>query len=654
MRMSIERMTIDNFKGIRHLSIDFSDTATHIFGMNGSGKTSIPDAFSWVLFNKDSRGNAPGTSNFREKPLGSDGHEIHNLETTVELICTIDGRPFNLKRTQRENWVKKRGAADATYQGNVSTYWVNDVETALKDFKARVAEIAPEEVFRLIGSLSAFNAQNWKERRQQLLAISDTDIDAQLLATDEYRPIADESAQRNISIDDLRKVLLDQRKRTNAELQMIPVRIDEATKALPSITPGEIADAEYIIQDNQRSIETIDGLIAEARASSGQDSIKGQIAALQTEAASLSRAIQTEHASERSAIQHRADSAAQEYFRLCAEIDTDTKRAESIKAEISEKEQRVAQLREDYKAEKSQAFAGETSTVCKLCGQPLLADQIEANAKAAKEAFDQEKALKLKRITDEGKRFSEEAENAKERLNQINQRLSTLSVQRDAADKERTDAADQLAAYPEAPDYSKNPRIAEIEEQIKILMESLSTSPERKIAELTDRKAELNASIERNRAKLAKRDAAEETKRRIAELEVKQRECGNTVAGLERMIALVEKFITDRCAALEESINAHFPTVRWKLFDTQVNGGIADTCTCMIMCNGSPVDYESANTAAQINADIEIINVLSRYYDIYVPLFVDGAESVNALEATKSQLITLSVSTDSELTVREG
>ena len=89
MRLSLEKINITNFKGIRSLSIDFADTETHIFGMNGSGKTSIPDAFCWVLYNKDSHGNAPGSDNFREKPLDETGHEVHNLETVVELICLL-------------------------------------------------------------------------------------------------------------------------------------------------------------------------------------------------------------------------------------------------------------------------------------------------------------------------------------------------------------------------------------------------------------------------------------------------------------------------------------------------------------------------------------------------------------------------------------
>ena len=160
MKLKIERMRIENFKGCSSMEIDLS-AHTRLFGMNGIGKTTIADAFSWCLWNKDSHGNAPGSDAFRDKPLDEDGKEVHNLDTTVELICRLDGQPFDLRRTQRENWFKKRGYADAVYQGNASTYWINGVETKLADFKARISQIASEDLFRLIASLSAFNALVW-------------------------------------------------------------------------------------------------------------------------------------------------------------------------------------------------------------------------------------------------------------------------------------------------------------------------------------------------------------------------------------------------------------------------------------------------------------------------------------------------------------
>ena len=654
MRMSIERMIIENFKGIRHLSIDFADTTTKIFGMNGTGKTTIPDAFCWVLFNKDSHGNAPGTSNFREKPLDENGQEIHNLDTTVELICKLDGLAFNLKRTQRENWVKKRGSAQATYTGNSSTYWINDVETALKDFKARISEIASEEIFRLIGSLSAFNGQDWKKRREQLLALAGSDVDRQLLASDQYRPLADECQQRNISIDDLRKVLADQKRRANTELGMIPVRIDEAKKALPVFRPDEVSTAEYIIEENKRSLETVDGMIAEEKARTGQASNSGQIAALEQEAASLTRQITNDWVENKRQLEKARDEASADFQRASELYTAAENRKVIVNGQIEAATKLRDSLREEYNTVRSNAYKDTVATVCPTCGQAIPEERLEAARAAAQQNFAAERKAKLESIKQRGTEKAKEIDEAETALKNVEAEIEDLMLKVSEAAERRDEVSERIKAYPKEPDYTTNPRIEEIRNQIAELRKAQEKPPEEKIAQLEKRKQELEENQRRHREVLAKRDAAIQTQMRITTLEAKQKEYGQRVAELEQLIILAERFITDRCAALEESINDCFKTVRWKLFDIQVNGGITDVCTCMIPCDTGLVDYESANTAAQVNADLEIINVLSDHYGVRLPLFVDNSERVNVLRGTDSQLITLSVSTDSELTVKEA
>ena len=185
------------------------------------------------------------------------------------------------------------------------------------------------------------------------------------------------------------------------------------------------------------------------------------------------------------------------------------------------------------------------------------------------------------------------------------------------------------------------------------LQASVEQAPEDKVASLMERRVELQMQVDKKKELLARRDAGKETAKRIITLEQQQKDVGVALAELEQQIALAERFITDRCAVLEESINALFPTVRWKLFERQINGGITDVCNCMIPCESGLVAYESANTAAQIAADIEIVNVLSRHYDVYIPMFLDNAERINRIPPTDTQLITLSVSEDPELKIKK-
>ncbi len=654
MRLSIERMVIENFKGTRKLTVDFGKEKTGIFGMNGTGKTTIPDAFSWVLFNKDSSGNAPGSDNFREKPLDDTGHEIHNLDTTVELACTLDGQRLDLKRTQRENWVKKRGSTNPEFKGNVSTYWINDVETKLADFKARIAEIAPEEVFRLIGTLAAFNAQDWKKRREQLIAMTGGEVDDRLLAMPKYRPIADECGQRNVGIDELKKILMDQRKRSGNEMGMIPVRIDEARKALPEFKKDEVDLAEYILKDNAKDIERIDEMIAATKATAHKASHEAEIAALESECTSIMRQVNVSWTDGYRTLQKAKQEAAEDLRRIQGQISGDQARNELLHKTEEGLEASIAEMRKKYEEVRDKPFEWpEEKNICPTCGQEMPGEKIAELKEAAATRYKQEKVEQLRAIGAAGVAKAKELEQLKKTIDELECEIISLNSSLEEITAREAEADKKMKEYPVAPDYDSKKEIAELHSKIAELKEQDSRNAPVDVSGYEARKAELKAQMDEKRAIIARRDAGLETEKRIAELEAQQKKVGAQLAELERMIDLVEKFVTDRCAALEESINEHFPTVRWKLFETQINGGIADVCNCMIPCESGLVAYSSANTAAQINADIEIVNVLSKHYDVYIPLFVDGAESVNRIAHTDSQLITLSVSTDSELTTRE-
>lgn len=653
MRLSIEQIKIQNFKGIRELTVDFGEV-TKIGGMNGTGKTTIPDAFSWVLWNKDSKGNAPGTYDFHEKPLDADGNEIHNLDTTVELICRLDGQPFNLRRTQRENWVKKRGGAEAVYQGNVSTYWINDVETKLTDFKARISQVASEEVFRLIGSLSAFNMMDWKKRREQLIALSDVDVDAQLLQREEYRALADECAERGVGVEDLRKILADQRKRTNAELQMFPVRIDEARKALPVFAPREISDAEYILNDTLADIKRIDGYIAEAKAEAGQSGYRSRILALETEAISLQRTVADAHRAKVAKLEQERSGAADAYRRASDALSDVNRRLEIDRKQLEKTEEARAALRKDYTAEYERKFEPTTGDgVCPTCKQSLPESMIQAAIDEAQRAYEKARKTLLADIKQRGLDKAAEVTRLTDAIARNEADAAALKKQVDAAMAERDSAYDKLKAVPSEPDYSTEPRIDELKKQIEALKAEQATSPDEKVRALEERRTELSATVERKRAILARRDAGKETEKRIAELEQQQKTAAARVGEIEQLIAQVERFVQDRCNALEDSINAKFPTIRWKLFEVQINGGIADVCQAYIPCESGLVSYGSANTASQVRADLEIVDTLSRHYGVALPMFVDNAERCNTLPKLHTQAITLYVTTDPELEVNQ-
>lgn len=638
MRLTLERMALDNFKGIRHLELSFGADGADIKGANGTGKTTIVDAFTWVLFNQSASGDAPGSDKFREKPLDENGEVIHNLDTTVALDFLLDGQRFDLKRTQRENWVKKRGNAEAVFQGNVSTYWINGVETKQQDFKDRISAIADGEIMRLVGSLSAFNLLDWKKRRAQLLTLAGNDVDSELLARDEYRPIADEIARRNISPDELKKVLADKRKAIGKELQLLPVRIDEAKASMPQITAAEIRDAEYLIEDCKKTIASCEQQIIEARAASGEGAARAQIMALEQAVVNRKRQIMDEYEAEKRKVTAESEAASENFRRLSAMLGDAKREAELRGNRVDAAEKQVQALRDQYMMTKRQQIT--VSDTCPTCGQPLPSERVDEIKRAAEAS----RRSELLTLAERGKQAAAEVDRLKQTRDEAAQNAAELDGRVQAAQEARDAALSAVRDFPTEPDFAADNALSEAYNALNEARASQAGDPDEKVRELTERKRELLAKVDEKNRVLAQRDIMEDTKKRIEMHEARQRELGAQYSEAEILTGLTERFIQDRCGALEESINAHFPIVRWKLFDTQINGGIVDTCVCMIDCDGALVPYESANTASQIAADIEIVDVLSDHYDIRVPLFVDNAERLVHVPKAQTQVITLAVS----------
>ena len=171
MNLRISKIAVKNFKGIKSLDIDLTDNAV-ISGQNASGKTSIMDAVSWLLFDKDSAGN----SKFEVRPLDAEGNKIHQIEIYVEATLDIDGKTYILSKTQKENWVKKRGTENPVLQGNKNELSVNGYPKSEKDYKAFVSAIVDGDIFKLLTNPLAFPSLDWKLQRSILMSIV-ADID---------------------------------------------------------------------------------------------------------------------------------------------------------------------------------------------------------------------------------------------------------------------------------------------------------------------------------------------------------------------------------------------------------------------------------------------------------------------------------------------
>jgi len=675
MRMILKSLHLENFKGIKNLDVNFSDK-TKIKGQNAAGKTTIFDAFTWLLFNK----NSAGEEKFNVRPLDKDGKRIDNVEIKVVAVLDVDGKEVELSKVQKQNWVKKRGTDTVTLQGNVNSFEIDGYPKSEADFKEYISSLAQsEDMFKMLTNPQYFSSLKWKDQRDILMKLISDFSDVELAKTDaKYAPLFDE-LEKAPSTDDIRSKFskaLTEWKKKQAE---IPVRIDEAEKSKVVI---DVADQELVKADLTRKIAEIDGKIANSGSAIGD--LRSREMQLQFDMSGITQTM----SGELSAKRRKLDDA---IFDTDGKIDDLHQKIQGTENQIMDNEKAISNadaerkaLGVKYNAEKAKAFDeapyqfdeskwvfDDSTTVCSLCGQKLPDDKIEqikadfetrkANAKADAEeklkadkaSFEADKKTELNRLITLGTEKKNLIAELTEKNAELQQSIESLKKQEQETLALKEELSKKLSQLPEEADYSQNEEYAKLKaehDEVLAKIEKLeSEGADSVVDELKAEKSDLQARIDEANAIIAKASMNVEIDERIAELQEQQKEIGQKVADQEQMLYLLEEFIRFKLDKISYSINSHFKTVNFKLFEMQLNGGMKDCCECTV--NGVP--YSTLNSGHRIVAGLDIIRSLSELYGVSVPIFVDNAESLNEFNVPDmdAQLILLSVSEDKQLKV---
>ena len=675
MRMKLMSIHIENFKGIKSLDVNFSNK-TNIKGQNAAGKTTIFDAFTWLLFNK----NSVGEEKFNVRPLDRDGNRIDNVEIKVVAVLDVDGKEVELSKVQKQNWVKKRGTDTVSLQGNPNSYEIDGYPKSEAEFKAYVSDLAQsEEMFKMLTNPQYFSSLKWKEQRDILMKLVSEVSDVELAKTDaKYEPLLEE-LEKAPSTDDIRakfsKALSEWRKK-QAE---IPVRIDEAEKSKVDVG---VAEQELAKADLERKISECDQKISGADKS--LDLLRSESMKLKFDMSGIMQIMDRELSAQRREVENALFECNESSINLSMLLSSREKTISDNSDAIAAAENERKKLGEQYNAEKAKTFDDvpylfdeskwifdENSAVCSLCGQKLPEDKIEQlktnfeakKAKAKAEAttkhtiasndFKSLKASNLQKIIDAG--F--EKKNLIEKLTSDNESLKAEigKIEQDKADilTEKNDLEKRLSEIPTEADYSQNEEYAKLKARHNEVLEEIekleSDGADQIVNDLKAEKLDLKSQLDEVNKIIAKASMNVEIDERIAQLQAEQKEIGQKVADQEQIIYLLEEFIRFKLDKVSESINSHFKTVNFKLFETQLNGGLKDCCECTV--NGVP--YSTLNSGHRIVAGLDIICSLSELYGVSVPIFVDNCEAVSSgnLPDMDSQMICLYVSEDKQLKV---
>lgn len=636
----LKSLSLRNFKGIKKLDLSFDKHETNIHGANGSGKTTVFDAFTWVLFGKDSS----DRKDFNIKTLNPDGTNVEKTEHEVTAVLSVDGEEKTLQRIYKENWVKKRGEADSELKGHETLFYINEVPKKAGEYAAEISEIVDESVFKLITNPQYFPAMKWQDQREILFKIAGTVSDEEIAAGNkEFTQLLEKLNGKKLS--DYKTQITATKRKLKADLEAIPTRIDEAEAAKPEYydfeeiketikaKETEIAGIEQsmlnkntyiqnLTKKNQQIYEEINTLRADQQA---------VVAAKQKELYNQDAAIREE----KNALKTKIYSVDDRIKELQREQAANQRNIQSIEKALSELRNRF----DEEEAKEYQAEAGKL--ICPVwnitCGDAKSIELHQENQDKARQTFNTKKVEKLAEINSEGKRLS--AELAELKARNFEAQFQALHADKDELEKKLalypSDSATVREVSPKnIPEW--NTLEAKIAELQKGIITEYSDEGTGKLAE--DKKV-LTEEIKELQQKLSHKAIIEQQDNRVAQLNIEMKNVAQQISNLEKDEFTLEAFTRAKIDEAENRINSRFSFVKFKLFDRQING--ADVETCQAMVNGVP--YSDANTASKINAGIDIINVLCGFNDVTAPIWLDNRESVSEIIDTESQIVNLIV-----------
>lgn len=624
--MKLSEIMLNNFKGIKFINFEFDGNDASIYGDNATGKTTIFDSLCWLLFGKDSLDRA----DFEIKTLVN-GEPLHNVNHEVEAtFSNDDGTGFTLKRIYREKYSNPRGG-ETKLTGHTTDYFINEVPVKEKEYKAFINNMINEDVFKLITNPLYFNEQySWQNRRKLLLEMcGDVDDESVINSRDDLKRLA--QLLNGHTVEEQKKIVVAKKTAINKELDMIPIRIDEAVRNKPEI----VSDKTKLTQDIQVILNGIDELEKEkAIINNGFEATEkhSKIREINRQLEARRSEVLSDYKKDKQALRSNYELSLMQLKALEAERDRYYDRHNDLNRDIDLESKRIEKLQDEFNSFNNQKF---DTVNCPTCGQPY-PDEKRAELETI---FNTQKSTNLEE-------WQKLIDSAKAMKQSYIEQQDIMAVKVDGLTNQIVDKQkeyDSLFKYYEKlqePNIEDDPVYKDLKAELFILeLDDGNEADDDKLLKLDTELKELKSKKLALETELNKFKMTADIDTRIAELEAQRQKLAEEKNLLDETSFLIDEFVKTKVDLLEHSINSHFEYARFKMFNVLVNGNIEECCETTY----KGVPYRSMNNAARMNVGLDIINALTKFYNVTAPVFIDNAEAVTDFIKCNSQTIKLVV-----------
>ena len=630
--MKLISIELENFKGVKHGLFELNGEDARITGQNGSGKSTYADAHAWMWMDTDYAGNSK--PDVRPDSDCDDGVVTRATET---IQC--GDKTFTFEKIQKVK-TSKPDAEGKVKTTKVNSYAINSVPKSQRDAFSWLADNAgldeklypilssPDALLRLAGDKKGRNTV-----RDILFGMADNLSDAEVASkSPELKDIAkllkkytveEVMAQQNAT---KRKI----RDNYGRNGEILDSRIGGLLDAKTEVDEKAVRKAR---QENSDARE-----ILEAR----KIEIRGEINSLSDKKADCQKSLTEGRKAcaekvleEREVLLKKKDALYEEQRKLYADMSKTDIKAKGAKVEMDTWLSEAKRCKAELDAVKERKFTGGN---CPTCGQRLPAKRLEA----MKVRFEEEIEKETERLTSAGMSAQENYKSYKASVDKAKKDYAGLKAKYDAKVEEMAALQKKIDAVSariktaenEFDDTELTSEMTGIDTKIAGLEKEYADC-QSQLSELNTQASELNrqfALIENN---LSIDGKVEQLKKDRIAYEQAKADCEKILDQLATLEMLKNQMAQD-------SINAHFGIVKWKLFDRQANGELR-TDLCEPMVDGH--DIAGMNTGRLVLAKLDICNALQRFYGKEYPVWLDNAECLtsNTVERIKmdAQLIML-------------
>ena len=643
--VKIKSIHIQNFGNIKDLSINFG-RKTLISGRNESGKTTINDAYSWLMINKLANGSqADGI-----RPHDRNGIEDDNAVISVSAVIEIDGSEKEFLKEQRKEFTQKTGK----FKGNNNLYFINGVPKKEKEYKAYVEEkiLEPDNLELCTNATVLLNMDTKKRRAVIFDMVPDvTDVD---VATTDARFANITEKLDGCTLDELIQSVryqINGRGRGDKGLKgrqdELPARIDEAKRnvcdtAEYSLAISELQKEISALDEQEKSLDDV---------MAAYDQKSNDILDLKFEQSDIVRKANEGLVNQKKRLNEDMFLLEQEKKNTENDLrmaEMDLKHANIEIRQYESDLQKWGKAYDDWKEEafdeteleeiRSETF-DENSAICPVCHREYPPEMKEDKVRS----WEQDKNTRIAEQEKKKKDFSirheeryeeiriggvesekhrsqaeKKAEDINKKIFELKQKITSLAME---IQKKHT----ELSELPESVDMYYNTEYQKITAEItraEVALHETNNGSERR-REINRIKHEKTAGISELQTLISE---SEKAQGRVDELKEEQRNVGQLLADCQQELDLLRDFQKAKCDMLTDKINSMFKFVKWRLFKQNLtDDNFQEVCEPMI--DNEPYGRR-LNHGSRALAELDICNTFQNIHNISLPLFVDDFDGI--------------------------